>query len=600
VGPPHRASPHQPLDSQRIGGVERRDATAHITSHRLSSCLDETVHEALGSLEKGPVALEFVGHRPRTAGGLECPQAQLVGPAEMPAGELRVTLLQRDRPKLHVGFQKIRAFRKQPHKLVAGDLRLAGGKHRLHLLEILATPAGAPRLNDLPFHPPRALSPREREPVAARTTAGRAAGRRLGHGGIRSGVTHREIASRTGRGFLAPQGCGTVAGVPRLLTGCRDRRGETDFGTDPRLVCKGRPVKHDPQPPSADGFATGPAPARVVTPLLRWYARHARDLPWRTGTDPYRVWVSEIMLQQTQVERVRDFFTRFLARFPDVQTLARAREREVLELWEGLGYYRRARQLHAAARLLVAEHGGVFPRTVAELVALPGIGRYTAGAIASIAFGVQAPVVEANSRRVFARLVGHDAPLGGGAGDGPIWEVAARLVPRRDPGRFNQAIMDLGSLVCTPTHPRCHACPLASVCVAHGTGRTASIPRAAARPSTRRLEETAVVVRGSGGRVLVVRRGAGEWWEGLWDFPRSARPPRQGRTLGVVAYSVTRHRVTCSVVERGARPREQADVSAGRRWVTPAALARIPLAAPARRIAALLAGQGPGRVARRS
>lgn len=353
-------------------------------------------------------------------------------------------------------------------------------------------------------------------------------------------------------------------------------------------------MKHAPQPPSAGG----PSSAQVSAPLLRWYARHGRDLPWRQSADPYRVWLSEIMLQQTQVERVRGYFTRFLARFPDVRTLARAREREVLGLWEGLGYYRRARQLHAAARVVVAEHGGEFPRSVAELMTLPGIGRYTAGAIASIAFGVQAPVVEANSRRVFARLVGHDSPLGGAAGDGPLWDVAARLVPGRDPGRFNQAIMDLGSLVCTPTRPRCHACPLAGVCVAHGTGRADTIPRAAGRPTTRRLAETAVVLRAAGGRVLLVRRGPGEWWEGLWDFPRSDRTPRGGRELGVVTYSVTRHRITCTVAERTASRRDLAAASGGR-WVTPAMLGRLPLAAPARRIAAMIAAAGPARGARR-
>jgi len=355
-------------------------------------------------------------------------------------------------------------------------------------------------------------------------------------------------------------------------------------------------VKHAPQPPSAVVPAGGRAPPiaarRIALPLLRWYARHARDLPWRRDPEPYRVWVSEIMLQQTQVDRVREYFTRFITRFPDVESLARAREPEVLVLWEGLGYYRRARQLHAAARAVVAEHGGEFPRSVAQLETLPGIGRYTAGAIASIAFGVQAPVVEANSRRVIARLVGHEAPLGGGTGDGPIWEIAERLVPRRDPGRFNQALMDLGALVCTPTQPRCHACPLARACVARATGRTASIPRAAGRPATRRLEETALILRGpparaSAGRVLLVRRGPGEWWEGLWDFPRATRARRSDRELGVVTYTVRRHQVTCTVIERPATPRDLADMAASR-WVTPAGLARLPLAAPARRIAALL------------
>jgi len=335
------------------------------------------------------------------------------------------------------------------------------------------------------------------------------------------------------------------------------------------------------------------APARIVAPLVAWYARTARDLPWRRSPDrsanrPYRVWVSEIMLQQTQVERVKEYFARFIARFPDVEALARAREREVLRLWEGLGYYRRARQLHAAARVIVAEHGGEFPRTVAGLMALPGIGRYTAGAIASIAFDVPAPIVEANSRRVLARLVGYDRPTGGTAGDGPIWEIAERLVPRRAPGRFNQALMDLGAILCTPTRPRCSACPLAGVCVARRTGRTETIPVAAARTATKRLTETALVLRRRRGEVLVEKRGAGEWWEGLWDFPRLDGKRLPGdRRLGVVTYTVTHHQVRCTVVERvvtGRPPR----AAAGRRWLAPARLAALPLAAPARRVAALL------------
>ncbi|MFM9057937.1 MAG: A/G-specific adenine glycosylase [Planctomycetaceae bacterium] len=328
-----------------------------------------------------------------------------------------------------------------------------------------------------------------------------------------------------------------------------------------------------------------PEPASVVRPLLRWYARARRDLPWRGSRDPYRVWVSEIMLQQTQVERVRDYFSRFLRRFPTVAALARAREADVLGHWEGLGYYRRARQLHAAAREIVADHGGEFPRSVEELRRLPGIGRYTAGAIASIAFGVQAPIVEANSRRVLARLVGHAAAVGGPAGDRPLWEVAERLVPAREPGLFNQALMDLGAGVCTPERPLCHRCPLAGACVANGTGRVAEIPAPPPRRAATLLRETAVVER-RGARVLVELRGPGEWWAGLWDFPRTHRRAR-GTRLGTVAYTVTHHKVTCTVVQRvatGPVPR----ATRTRRWVTPRALAGLALSAPGRRISRLI------------
>jgi A/G-specific adenine glycosylase len=329
----------------------------------------------------------------------------------------------------------------------------------------------------------------------------------------------------------------------------------------------------------------------VARLLVAWYRRRRRDLPWRENRDPYRVWVSEIMLQQTQVERVREFFTRFVARFPTVASLAAAREAEVLKCWEGLGYYRRARQLHAAAKRLVADHGGAFPRTAAELRRLPGIGRYTAGAIASIAFGAREPIIEANSRRVIARLAGHDQPVGG-AGDEPLWRIATTLVPARDPGSFNQALMELGALVCSPERPDCGRCPLAACCRAHTTGRVAGIPAQTPRRTVQLLRETALVIR-HGDRVVVERRGPGEWWEGLWDFPRAkpgAMRAAGDRRLGVVAYTVTHHRVSCRVVERDASRRPA--VGPGRKLVPPAALARLAMTAPGRRIAALI---GPSR-----
>ena len=344
-------------------------------------------------------------------------------------------------------------------------------------------------------------------------------------------------------------------------------------------------------------------PDRIAADLLGWYARARRDLPWRRSQDPYRVWVSEIMLQQTQVERVRDFFVRFIDRFPTVEALAAAPAQEVLRLWEGLGYYRRARQLHAAAQRIVAEHGGTFPRDVAGLRTLPGIGRYTAAAIASIAMGLPEPIVEANSRRVIARLAGHAAPLDGHGGDEPIWAIAAALVPPRHPGRFNQALMDLGALVCLPDRPLCEACPIASHCNARQTRRTAEIPAKPARRTVRQLRESAVVVRRAG-RVLVEQRGPGEWWEGLWDFPRL--PHRDGSAsklvteaeslrplacagverIGSITHTVTHHRITLAVLAcDAARPGRTAR---GRRWVTIASLERLAMTAPGRRIARMI------------
>ena len=324
-------------------------------------------------------------------------------------------------------------------------------------------------------------------------------------------------------------------------------------------------------------------PAGVRRRLTRWYARAKRDLPWRRTRDPYAVWVSEVMLQQTQVERVKEFFVRFMERFPTVHDLAAARDTVVLKHWEGLGYYRRARQLHAAARAVVADHGGEFPPSLEGLRSLPGIGRYTAGAIASIAFDLPAPIVEANSRRVFARLAGHDAPVGG-SGDEPIWALAETVVPRRGAGLFNQALMDLGAMVCTPTQPVCGRCPLAGDCVAHAAGRVDEIPVMAAPRATKEIRETAVVTR-CGDRVLVVRRGPGEWWEGLWDFPREPDAAR-GRAIGRVDYGVTHHRIECTVVVR--RSGREGRAPPGARWVSIDALDRLAMTAPGRKIARLL------------
>ena len=197
--------------------------------------------------------------------------------------------------------------------------------------------------------------------------------------------------------------------------------------------------------------------------MLAWYDRNRRDLPWRRDRDPYRVWLSEIMLQQTRVAAVLEHYHRFLKRFPTVQKLASARESSVLAAWSGLGYYRRARMMHAAAKAIVKQHGGKFPGEIAELRALPGIGRYTAAAIASIVFNAPAAVVDGNVERVLGRVFGTEL-----AGE-PLWQAADALLSRRRPGDFNQAMMELGAIVCLPRQPRCSICPVISLCATRGT-----------------------------------------------------------------------------------------------------------------------------------
>ncbi len=355
---------------------------------------------------------------------------------------------------------------------------------------------------------------------------------------------------------------------------------------------------------SVEGFVLAATRQRTVTRrLLAWFDRHGRDLPWRRNREPYRVWLSEVMLQQTQVERVCDYFVRFLATFPDVHALAAATEAEVLSAWQGLGYYRRARQLHACAKQIVSQHAGHFPNTVDELSALPGIGRYTASAIASIAFERSEPIIEANSRRVLARLVGYDQPLSGSSTDLPLWEIARNLVPKQGAGLFNQALMDLGAMVCRPTAPSCHACPLATACTAFHDGRTDELPRMAKPRASVALDEVALVIT-DGTRVLLVQRGDGEWWTGLWDFPRAAPPlgpllrvaRREGRLLGEVRYGVTHHRVRVDVVQVATERPTVVDRAfpafakepAAVKWHPLSRLAQLAMPSPARRIAELV------------
>jgi A/G-specific adenine glycosylase len=257
---------------------------------------------------------------------------------------------------------------------------------------------------------------------------------------------------------------------------------------------------------------------KIVQALLAWFAERARDLPWRRTRDPYAVWLSEVMLQQTRVETVIPYFERFLGRFPDVRSLAQAGVDEVLSLWSGLGYYRRARELHAAAREITERYGGALPSEASELRKLPGIGAYTAGAIASIAFGRAEPLVDGNVARVLARIFGIEEDVRSASGSRSLWATAARLVPVEAPGKFNEALMELGATVCTPRDPQCGVCPVKGMCVAAATGRQAELPVVAAKAKVPVVPMVAAVVR-RGREVLLAQRVKDGLFGGLWEPP---------------------------------------------------------------------------------
>ncbi|MBL8815643.1 MAG: A/G-specific adenine glycosylase [Planctomyces sp.] len=253
--------------------------------------------------------------------------------------------------------------------------------------------------------------------------------------------------------------------------------------------------------------------------ILGWYSKHGRRLPWRESSDPYRVWISEIMLQQTTVAAVVPYFERFLSRFPDVQTLARGPESDVLRHWEGLGYYSRARNLYRAANTIVERHGGRFPDTPEELLTLPGVGRYTAGAVASFGFGLQAPIVEANTLRLYSRLMGLTVDPYSTAGQKQLWGFAEWISVTSSPADLNQALMDIGSSVCRPQEPKCGECPLAKFCRANASGEQSSIPIAKKRPAKTPVTEVLFAVERDE-RYLLRQYDPGERWAGLWDFAR--------------------------------------------------------------------------------
>jgi len=252
--------------------------------------------------------------------------------------------------------------------------------------------------------------------------------------------------------------------------------------------------------------------------LLAWYDVHARDLPWRRTRDPYAVWVSEIMLQQTRVETVIPYFERFLARFPDAASLADASLDDVLAHWSGLGYYRRARLLYEGARVVVRDHAGELPRDPALRRALPGIGAYTAGAIGSIAFDLPEPIVDGNVARVLSRVLCIEAPLGERGSERALWAAASELAQGERPGALNQALMELGARVCTPVNARCLVCPIRAHCAAHEHGRVDELPVPTKKKPPKPVALVALVARADDG-ALWLTRSEGSLFGGLWGCP---------------------------------------------------------------------------------
>jgi A/G-specific adenine glycosylase len=310
----------------------------------------------------------------------------------------------------------------------------------------------------------------------------------------------------------------------------------------------------------------GSAP-RLRRQLLAWYDRHKRELPWRRDCDPYRVWLSEIMLQQTRVAAVIEHYQEFLRRFPTVQKLAAARESSVLAAWSGLGYYRRARMLHAAAKVIVREHGGKFPSTELELRELAGIGRYTAAAIASIAFGESVAVVDGNVERVLQRVAGKRL-----AGE-DLWNAASRLLDKSRPGDFNQAMMELGAVVCTPRAPACLTCPVVELCATRG-----ELPATAKAPAQKKREINYALHVRDEEVFLVQRPRTASLMAGMWDLPEVATVNGTSTALFTLKHSITVTDYTVRVWRES-----QESILAGK-WISVARLPKVALTGLARKI----------------
>lgn len=343
----------------------------------------------------------------------------------------------------------------------------------------------------------------------------------------------------------------------------------------------------------------------LATRLLVWYEGHARQLPWRGDPDPYAVWVSEIMLQQTRVETVIPYFEGWMQRFPGIPELACASQQQVLSVWEGLGYYSRARNLHCAAQIVMSEHGGQLPREPKALRELPGIGRYTAAAIASIAFGLDEPALDGNIRRVLARYFDVRYPARSKEGERLLWQLAGENLPPGRAGDYNQALMDLGATICAPRAPDCSNCPLADTCAAYALGVQEERPVTQPKREIPSYVVTAAVIHNDE-HVLIAQRPQGGLLGGLWEFPGGKlnsgedlasclkREIREelgveisvGDALGVYRHAYTHFRVTlhafqCALLNGQPRPLEHHALE----WASPRALSNFPMGKLDRQIA---------------
>lgn len=348
--------------------------------------------------------------------------------------------------------------------------------------------------------------------------------------------------------------------------------------------------------------------------LLDWYGAHARRLPWRDQPTPYRVWISEIMLQQTRVDTVIPYFERWFERFQTVEVLANASEQDVLQAWEGLGYYSRARNLHRAAQQVLLEHNGQIPQQREALERLSGIGPYTAGAIASIAFGEDAPALDANIRRVLARVFNVDTPARSPQGERRLWHLAGMVIPPGRAGDFNQALMDLGSSTCTPRRPACLFCPVTAFCQARALGVQEERPVLEAKAAVPHYTVTAAVIHRNG-HFLIARRPSQGLLGGMWEFPGGKVETGEtlpqglareiieelgvnieiGPSLGTYRHAYTHFKVTlhafcCQVLEGEPRALHASEI----RWVEPAAMEQFPMGKIDRQIARRIQKSPPG------